>query len=212
MLYFVGVGPGDPELVTLKAARILKAADAVALPDSGKDSVVWKIAGQWMNDKPIVKVPVLMKGNRENWEKTHQLAAGKMLEALEKYPVMAYPVLGDPGVYASSSYLMRIIEKVHPCKVIPGIPAMCASAAELGIPLCEQWENLTVVDRIEGELPDGNVVVMKAGKDPEALRRVAEVRPVYLAKNVGLENAYIGPYDPEQMGDTYFATAIVKDH
>lgn len=212
MLYFVGVGPGDPELLTLKAVQILKMADAIALPDSGKDSVVWKIAGQWMADKPIVRVPVLMKGDRENWEKTHQLAAGQMLKALEKYTVVAYPVLGDPGVYASSSYLMRIIEKHHPCKVIPGIPAMCAAAAELGIPLCEQRENLTVVDHIEGELPGGNVVVMKAGKNPEALRRIAEGRSVYLAKNVGLENAYIGPYAPEKMGGTYFATAIVKDH
>ena len=45
MLYFVGVGPGDSDLITMKAVRILQEADAIAIPDSGKDSVVWKIAG-----------------------------------------------------------------------------------------------------------------------------------------------------------------------
>lgn len=51
MLYFVGVGPGDPELITMKAARILQEADAIAIPDSGRDSVVWKIAGKWMEGR-----------------------------------------------------------------------------------------------------------------------------------------------------------------
>ena len=43
MLYFVGVGPGDPELISMKAVRILQEADVIVLPDSGRDSVVWKI-------------------------------------------------------------------------------------------------------------------------------------------------------------------------
>ena len=55
MLYFVGVGPGDPELITMKSVRVLQEADAVAIPDSGKDSVVWKIAGKWMEGKPVCR-------------------------------------------------------------------------------------------------------------------------------------------------------------
>ena len=89
MLYFVGVGPGDPELVTMKAARILRDADAIAIPDSGKDSVVWKIAGQWMEGKPLCRLPMPMKGLKQDWEEAHRQAAEVLLKWLEEYKTIA---------------------------------------------------------------------------------------------------------------------------
>ncbi len=98
MLYFVGVGPGDPELITMKAVRILQEADAIAIPDSGKDSVVWKIAGKWIEGNPLCHLPMPMKGKREDWEDNHRKAAEILLEWLGKYETITYPVLGDPGI------------------------------------------------------------------------------------------------------------------
>ena len=212
MLYFVGVGPGDPELITMKAARILQEADAIAIPDSGKDSVVWKIAGKWMEGKPLCRLPMPMKGRREDWEEAHRQAAEILLDWLEKYKTIAYPVLGDPGIYASSSYLMKHIAPHHPCKVIPGIPAMCAVAAELGIPLCEQGERLLVVDHLENDdrKVNENTVVMKAEKNWEQLEKLPPTAHIFFARNVGLPEQQLGA-DIDALGkNSYFTTAILK--
>lgn len=83
MMYFVGVGPGDPELITMKALRILQEVDAIAIPDSGKDSAVWKIAGKWMESKPICHLPMPMKGRKEEWEDAHWQAVAVLLEWLK---------------------------------------------------------------------------------------------------------------------------------
>ena len=212
MLYFVGVGPGDPELITMKAARILQEADAIAIPDSGKDSVVWKIAGKWMEGKPLCHLPMPMKGKREDWEDAHRKAAEILLEWLQKYETIAYPVLGDPGIYASSSYLMKHIAPHHPCKVIPGIPAMCAAAAELGIPLCEQGERLLVIDCLENNeiIVNKNAVVMKAEKNWEQLVKQPVTTKVYLARNIGLPDQKLGIGIDGFGKNSYFTTAVMK--
>lgn len=214
MLIFVGVGPGDPELMTLKAARILSEADAIAVPDSGTgNSTVMKIVGKWIEGKPVCRLDIPMSGMRKDWSSAHERAVEVLLEQLKRYPVIAYPVLGDPGVYASSSYLMRRIGGAHPCKVVPGVPAMCAVAAELGIPLCEQRETLTVVDSFAdgAAVPEGNAVIMKSGKNIDPIRRAVEGRQAYAARNLGMESAWCGPLD-QMPEDTYsyFTTVIVK--
>ena len=213
MLYFVGVGPGDPELITMKAVRILQEADAIAIPDSGKDSVVWKIAGKWMEGKPICRLSMPMKGKKEEWEEAHRKAAETLLEWLKEYKTIAYLVLGDPGIYASSSYLMKRIAPHHLCKVIPGVPAMCAVAAELGIPLCEQGEDLYITDSYQkhSKLLHRNTIVMKVGKQLESLRELAKEYSIYAAKNIGMADSWMGEID-EFPGETasYFMTAIIK--
>ena len=152
MLYFVGVGPGDPELITMKAVRILQEAAVIVLPDSGRDSVVWKIIEKWVKDKPVYSVSIPMHGMKQEWHEAHRRAAEHIRELMKEYETAAYPVLGDPGIYASGSYLMKHISAHYPCSVIPGVPAMCAAAAELGIPLCEQHEDLWVTDTFDAIL------------------------------------------------------------
>ena len=147
-----------------------------------------------MEGKPLCRLPMPMKGKREDWEDAHRQAAEILLEWLKEYKTIAYPVLGDPGIYASSSYLMKHIAPHHPCKLIPGIPAMCAAAAELGIPLCEQGESLLVVDRIEDNerILNGNTVVMKAETNWDRLERLSATTQVFLARNVGLPQQQLG--------------------
>ena len=211
MLIFIGVGPGDPELVTLKAARLLREADAIAVPDRG---VAMKIVGDLIQGKPLLQLNLPMRGGRAEWERAHEEAADALLAWLEEYPRVAFPVLGDPGIYATSSYLYRRIQPKHPCEIVPGIPAMCAAAAKLGVPLCEKGESLTVLDHFddESELPQGNTVVMKSGKRMDELRRAASDREAYVVRNLGMEGEWCGKLqDAPEMDQFYFTTTIVKE-
>lgn len=215
MLYFVGIGPGDPELVTLKAARLVREADAVVYADTGMgSSAVENILGDRLAGKTLCKVNIPMRGSREDWLDAHRRAAETLLALLERYPTMVYPVLGDPGVYASSSYLMKLVSQKHPCRVVPGITTMCAAAAELGVPLCEQAERLTILDSLEpGEpLPEGNAVVMKSGRRLAELKQAAAGREAYAVRNLGMDNAFAGRLEdiPEDEY-SYFTTVIVRD-
>ena len=211
MLIFIGVGPGDPELITLKAARLMREADAVALPDRG---VAMKIVEEWIQGKPILKLNLPMRGGRDAWEQAHVRAAEELLAWLEKYPTVVFPVLGDPGIYATSSYLFRRIQALHPCVIVPGIPAMCAAAAKLGLPLCEKGESLTVLDSFddECELPAGNVVVMKSAKRMDVLSNATQNREAYLVRNLGMNGEWTGKLsDAPDMEPFYFTTTIIKE-
>ena len=153
-----------------------------------------------------------MKGNREDWADAHRNAAETLLEWLKEYETIAYPVLGDPGIYAYSSYLMEHIAPHHPCKVIPGVPAMCAAAAEFGIPLCKQGERLLVIDSLEkddGTL-DENTVLMKAEKNWGHLEKLTAVSHVYLARNIGLQDQMLMQGIAGYGKKSYFTTAILK--
>ena len=210
MLTFIGVGPGDPELMTLKAARLIREADAVALSDKG---AALRIVGDLIEGKPILELNLPMRGGRADWEEAHEQAAAQLLDWLEIYENVAFPVLGDPGIYATGSYLLRRVQFRHPCAVVPGVPAMCAAAAALGVPLCEKGETLTVLDHFaEGAaLPEGGSVVMKAGGCLDALRWAASGREVSVVRNLGMEGEWLGSLaDVPDDGRFYFTTAIVS--
>ena len=213
MLYFVGVGPGDPELVTLKAARLMREADAIALPDGGSAGAAERIAAEWIAGKPVLKLETPMRGGREDWRAAHAAAAEKLLQWLERYPTMVYPVLGDPGVFASSSYLHRLVAPKHPCEIVPGVPAMCAAAAKLGVPLCEKDETLTVEGEWrDGALPGGTSVWMKCARRLSDMRAALAGREAYVVRNLGMDGEFAAPLGaPEPPGKSYFTTVIVKN-
>lgn len=210
MLYFVGVGSGDPELITLKAVRILREVDAIVLPDSGKESAIWKIIEKWVENKPVYSVSMPMSGRKENWQSAHRQAVEQIEILLQKHASLAYPMLGDTGIYASGSYLMQQIAPYYPCQVIAGIPSVCASAAALGIPLCQQGESLVISDHVPCENGD-NVVIMKAGKQLEELAKQYHDRDIYLACDLGMEHEWFGKLqDLPRDAKSYFMTAIIK--
>lgn len=211
MLYFVGVGPGDPELITMKAVRILQEADMIVLPDTGKNSVVWEIIERWVDNKPVHSVSIPMHGAKQEWQAAHQQASERISELLEEYETVAYPVLGDPGIYSSGSYLIKYISAEYPCKVVPGVPAMCAAAAELGISLCEQHEELWLTDTFDAAKisPKTNAVLMKSGKSISALKE--SIPGGYVVRNLGMSGQWLGKLaDYPEDRISYFTTVIVK--
>ena len=213
MLTFIGIGPGDPELITLKAARLVREADAVAYADTGMgSSAVSNILGELLEGKRLFPLHIPMKGGREDWLEAHRSAAEELLRLLKDYENIVYPVLGDPGVYASSSYLMRLVQQSHPCAVVPGITTMCAAAAKLGVALCEQGESLTILDSFaDGQsLPDGNCVIMKSGRRLSGLKEAAAGREAYAVRNLGMQNQWLGSLQDIPEDDySYFTTVLV---
>jgi sirohydrochlorin cobaltochelatase len=128
MLSFVGVGPGDPELVTLKAVRALEAADLIALPDSGAgEGAAEKIAEAWIRGKEKLRLPMPMCGERGDWRAAHRQAAEALMARLREGARIAYRA-GDPLLYATSGYLLALIGPRTNARSSPRA-ALCAMAA-----------------------------------------------------------------------------------
>jgi precorrin-2/cobalt-factor-2 C20-methyltransferase len=142
--YGVGVGPGDPELITLKAVRILQEADVIAC--SGKrpeECAAYRIAVKTVPEimkKEMVSISVPMTYDRLVQDKEHTESADRIAAYLEAGKDVAFLILGDPTIYSSFSYYRRILdEKGYRTEIISGVPSFCAAAAKLNISLVE-WQ------------------------------------------------------------------------
>ena len=172
-LYAVGIGPGDPELMTLKAARIIRECQVIAIPhDDPIQCTAYQIAMgavPEMKEKPVICVKMPMTKDPDILEQAHKDGTEILIRELEKGYDVALLTLGDTTVYASSMYLVQRVEKQgYETKLISGIPSFCAAAAELGISLGEQAEEIHILPGsygIQAALAlSGVKVIMKSGK------------------------------------------------
>lgn len=214
MLRFIGVGPGDPDLMTVKARRLIQAADLIALADSGTGgSAVEGILGNLIADKEILWLPMPMKGVRADWAHAHAEAARMLEERLAQGRDIAYPALGDPLLYATSGYLIRLLGDREDIEVVPGVPAICAAAAKARLPLAEADEPLLILPGLKpGQaLPDGNVAVMKAAGALDTIAEQARDRQCVLVRNLGMKDEYVGNIDgADPQKRSYFSTVLIK--
>ncbi len=183
-LYAVGVGPGDPELMTLKAARIIRECQVIAIPhDDPIQCTAYQIAMRAvpeMKEKPVICVKMPMTKDPDILEQAHKDGTEILIRELEKGYDVALLTLGDTTVYASSMYLVQRLEKQgYETKLISGIPSFCAAAAELGISLGEQAEEIHILPGsygIQAALAlSGVKVIMKSGKAyPKVVEQLRE--------------------------------------
>ncbi len=169
--YGVGVGPGDPEYMTLKAVRLIRENEVIAVPGKiAAESVAYKIAVQAvpeLAEKTLVPVWMPMVRDRAAIDAEHRKGA-KLLESyLDQGKNVVYITLGDPTVYCTFSYLQHFLEADgYEVELISGVPSFCAAAARLNLPLAEWDEPLHVVPAVHKtdsalEL-EGNYVLMKS--------------------------------------------------
>jgi precorrin-2/cobalt-factor-2 C20-methyltransferase len=182
-LFGLGVGPGDPELITLKAHRILQAAAVVAYPapDTG-DSLARAIAAPHIpagRTEIAIRTP-MVPGNfpahdvydKYATEISGHLAAGHDVAVLCE---------GDPFLYGSFMYLFARLAGDYPTRVVPGVSSLGACAAAAGVPLVGRNETLAILpgplpeDELETMLKQASAAaIMKLGRHLPKVRRVIE--------------------------------------
>lgn len=173
ILYGVGVGPGDPELMTLKACRLIRENDVIAVPGRDpRESTAYQIAVQAvpaLADKTLVAVDMPMVRDREELRRYHQAGARQLEKWLDQDKNVVFLTLGDPSIYSTFSYLCEIVASDgYQTELVSGIPSFCAAAARLNIPLTEGSESLHII-------PVSRKMTGKAGKPgkPEKLENAA---------------------------------------
>jgi precorrin-2/cobalt-factor-2 C20-methyltransferase len=148
----VGLGPGDPELITLKGLRALQAADALFVPQSrdGDQSLALRIAEPWIDRarQTIVALPLPMTRDAGQLRPAWRAAAETIVAELGADRHGAYLLLGDPLLYGTFVYLWReliAIQAPVAVRIVPGVTSFAAAAAAGGMPLAMSNERLIVV-------------------------------------------------------------------
>ena len=187
-LYGIGVGPGDPELLTLKAVKALRDVSHVFAASSSKNdySLAEMIVAEHLPaGVPVDRLAFPMTYHPESLENAWSSNCEKIIRILLQGENVAFLTLGDPLTFSTFIYIMRKIEKRVPeveINVIPGITAFQAAAARAGLPLAEGEETFTVMSMAKGESRlksavefSENVVLMKTYRHfPEILAQIRQ--------------------------------------
>ena len=222
-VYGVGVGPGDPELMTLKAVRLIRENSVIAVPGKrAEDSVAYQIAAAVVPEiaeKELVSVYMPMVKDRALIREEHKKRAGLIEEYLDRGQNVVYLTLGDVCIYSTFSYLQHILEEDgYAVKLVSGIPSFCAAASRLNVSLTEWDEQLHVIPAVHkvGDRLDqpGTCVLMKSAsgmKDVKDLLRHSS-KQVMMVENCGMETEKIYT-DVEEIPDDagYFSLIIAKE-
>ena len=222
ILYGVGVGPGDPELLTLKARRILREADVIAVPDKGTgEKTALAIIGGLADGKPVLWCAAPMTRDPERLEAAYADNARRIAGLLDEGKTVAFITLGDPTVYSTYLYThRRVLAMGYEARLVPGVPSFCAVAAALGEGLCEGGDRLLIVPASHRDIGDclevdANYVFMKAGRELGALRDALAARGLLdrasMVENCGMETERVYPRFAEAPEDSgYFSVVLVK--
>ena len=206
ILYGIGVGPGDPELITLKAARILNIADVVFAAASSKNSysLAVSIARPHIPDlTPVKQLSFPMTNNQAEKESAWEENARILISELERKSIVAFLTLGDSMTYSTYGYVLKYVRRLAPdipVISVPGITAYQASAACLNTPLVEGEETLLIMSGVKGgeklrqfaDIPE-NIVFMKAYRNMNDIIAALDQRNL-LANSVAVKHCGL----PEQ--------------
>ena len=199
-LYGIGVGPGDPELLTVKSARILSEVDVVFAAASTKNdySLAVNIASTHIPKGTSLRMPQFpMTKDREETRKAWKTHAKTIISELEQGKNAAFLTLGDPMTYSTYGYILKNIQEFAPhipITTIPGITSYQAAAACINTPLVEGEECLLVVSGVNGgdrlrqmTVKPENVVFIKAYRNIQDINAALEAASGF-TRCVGVAN------------------------
>lgn len=222
-LYGVGVGPGDPELLTLKALRLIKENERIAVPgETPRDSAAYKIVKEAypeLDSKKLTAIPMPMTKNPELLEKFHQEGTDMIREFLDQGENVVFLTLGDPTIYSTYLYIHKKITAMgYDTEIVSGIPSFCAVSARLNQGLVEKAEPLHILPasyQIEDGLKlPGTKVLMKAGRKMKAVKEQILLlgETGMMIENCGMpEEKIYGTVEEIPDAAGYYSLIIVKD-
>ena len=227
-LYGIGVGPGDPEMVTLRAQRVLERSEVIAYPVriKGEKSTALEIVSKIvdMSGKKLLEVVFSMDPDESVRMESRSKALDRICSVLDGSEDVAMVTLGDVTLY--STY-MRIDEQVrargYPTELVPGITSFSSGAAKAGKSLVLGDESLVIVpaasdSKAVASALDGydNVVVMKAFNSIPEIGRLMQDRGIdtscgTVISCIGMDEEYIGPLDINR-NYGYFTTVLIRKY
>jgi len=215
----IGVGPGDPELLTLKAIKTIADCDIIAVPDSGApDQVALGIAHSYIGTKPVMLLDLPMTCDKVKLKEQHEIAAKSISKELDKNKNVGFLTIGDPMIFSTYNYLHKIISSHgYATKIIPGVTSFCAAAAALEQPLCESGETLHIIpanyDAKVALSLDGTKILMKSGKKLNEVIEMLREKGLNgkIAQKVGMDGQRLYQELSTDVESNYFSIIIVKD-
>ena len=169
-IYGVGIGPGDPDLITLKAVKLIKGAAKIFVPKSKTESLAGSIASELLVGKSVIELTFPM--GKDNQQRYIQ-AASTIDSKLNNNEYGVFLTLGDPLIYSTFIYLMAELKKLGiEITTVPGITSFAAAASAILEPLTAKNQNFYLVD---GEIDEkilarvDSVCVLKTTRDKEAI-------------------------------------------
>lgn len=222
-LYGVGVGPGDPELLTLKAHRLVSETQVIAYPapDDG-ESFARSIVAKWLGQEKV-EIPIIvpMRVERFPAKQVYDQAAETIASNLDSGCDVVVLCEGDPFFYGSFMYLFERLAGRYDCEVVPGVSSLMASAATAARPLAARNDVLTVVP---APLKDGAILkhlesaeaiaFIKVGRHLSRLRDLID-RAGLMPRAVYLERVTLGNQRLMRLADVgeeaapYFSMVLI---
>jgi precorrin-2/cobalt-factor-2 C20-methyltransferase len=228
VLYGVGVGPGDEELITEKAMRILNSVEVVVAPKSqgAKESLALSVVKEKLReDVEILELEFPMTKDKTALEKAWGNAVERIHGILAEGKDVAFPTIGDPFFYSTFIHVMGGMKALHPeieVRAVPGVTSLSACAVDLGRPLGEGDERIAILPATYGisdisEIADSfdTIVLMKVSRNYEGIVRELErtglKERAVLVGRCGTDEYFSSPLDEALGGKVdYFSMIIIR--
>ena len=185
VLYGLGLGPGDPDLVTIKAATILRDVPVIAYvtpmrADKPTPSFARSIAAPHFTDeKTEIPIPIVMRDDPAPGRRVYDEVSEKIAAHLESGRDVAVLCEGDPLLYGSFMYVLERLKDAHTVLTVPGVSALSAGAAAANLPLVTRHQSLAVIPATLGEdeiktrlqVADG-AAIFKVGRNIAKVKKI----------------------------------------
>lgn len=223
--YAVSTGVGDPELLTLKALRILKDTKALAYPVSPEGqttalNIIKPLVD--LSGKQLIDLQTVMSRDKEELEHAHMRQVKQLEEVLCRGEDVAMISLGDVSLYSTAAYVVeKLTFQGYDCEMIPGVTSACAAACALKTSLADMKEAVHIIPAAYGNMDqalslEGTKVLMKSGQALSgvlaSIRERGMEAETSLVANCGMidERCF---QDIQEIGEMpgYFTTILVKD-
>ncbi len=210
-IYFTGTGPGDPELLTRKAVRVIKEADVLFVPGNKGKNMAMDTIEEFLEGKRTVRLEFPMGSvTNEDYKKAAQV----ILEDIPEGGSGVFVTIGDPMIYSTAIYIMeRLKEMDIQMEVVPGIPSFVAAAGRALVPLATKGEVICICDEFREsaiEKADTVAILKTSGNKEEVLGFLKRERfQATYARKATLEDEFITWDREEMLGEDEYMSIII---